>query len=221
MKEESMKNAYVMKIFYGDCEPDLRIISSNDGEIISDRTQACIRARKIMDHLYKVTEVLVFEISENDIADYEDLEYSENQVVKLFMNVGRIVNGKIYTFGRKTSDNCSFAVCGIVNASAEVIGIGNTAEEAFADAWNNLDYEEEYTGSPEQLDRLNSDYATNIVYISKEAVKRVNDGDCILFQSGSLVYHIADKDSYEVCTRKEYIHALMTDYDRNFHEWLD
>ena len=108
-----------------------------------------------------------------------------------------------------------------MNASAKVIGIGNTAEEAFADAWNNLDYEEEYTGSPEQLDRMNIDYATNIVYISKEAVKRVNDGDCILFQSGSLIHHIADKDSYEVCTRKEYIHALMTDYDRNFHEWLD
>ena len=103
-----MKNAYVMKIFYGDCEPDLRIISSNNGEIISDLTQACVRARKIMDHLYKVTETLVFEISEKDIAAYEDLEYSENQVVKLFRNISRIVNGKIYTFGRKTSDNCSF-----------------------------------------------------------------------------------------------------------------
>lgn len=221
MKEESMKNAYVMKTFYGDCEPELRLIRNKDGEIISDRTQACVQARKIMDHLYKVTEALVFEISEKDVSAYEDLDYSESQVVKLFMNIARIVNGKIYTFGRKTSDNCSFAVCGIIKASAEVIGIGNTAEEALADTWYRLGYEEGYTGSPEQLDRMNIDYATNIVYISKEAVKRVNDGDCILFQSGSLVHHIADKDSYEVCTRKEYIHALMTDYDRNFHEWLD
>lgn len=216
-----MNNAYVMKIFYGDCEPELRLIRNKDGEIISDLTQACVRARKIMDHLYKVTEALVFEISEEDAAVYEDLEYSENQVVKLFRNIGRIVNGKIYTFGRKTSDNCSFAVCGIINASAEVIGIGNTAEEALADTWYRLGYEEGYTGSPEQLDRLNSEYATNIVYISKEAVKRVNDGDYILFQSGSLIHHIADKDSYEVCTRKEYIHALMTEYDSNFNEWQE
>ena len=125
-----MKKAYVMKAFYGDGEPDLRLIRGYYGEIVSDYIQARTSAAYLPSN---ATEALIFKISEEDAAVYEDLEYSESQVVELARNNARILNGKYYYFGRKTSDNCSFAVCGIINASAEVIGIGNTAEEALAD----------------------------------------------------------------------------------------
>lgn len=212
-----MKKAYVMKTFYGIGEPELRLIRDKGGKITSDYIQARTSAAYIPSN---ATEALVFKISEEDAAVYEDLEYSEGQVVELARNNARILNGKFYYFGRKTSDNCSFAVCGIINASAEVIGIGNTAEEALADTWYRLGYEEGYTGSPEQLDRLNSSYATTIAYITEEAVKRVEDGDYTL-HSGNLILHNACKDAFEVCTKEEYIHVLMTEYDSNFHEWQE
>lgn len=216
-----MKKAYVMKTFYGDGEPDLRLIRRKDGEIISNRPRACINAGLAICYLNKATEVLVFEISEEDVAAYEDLDYSESQVVKLVRKQVRILNGKIYNFGRKISNNGSFAVCGVIKGSDEIIGIGNTAEEAFADTWYRLGYEERYIGSSEQLDRLSSNYGTTIAHISEEAVKGVEDGDYTLFQSGNLVYHLAYKDTYEVCTEKEYILALMTEYDSNFNEWQE
>ena len=213
-----MKNAYVMKIFYGDCEPELRLIRNKDGEIISNRTQACTYAEDLHARLKNSSETLVFEISEKDAAVYEDLDYSESQVVKLIMDDFRILNKELYFCGRKISHNGRFAVYGTIGSSQELLGIADTPEIALLYAWNNSGYEDKYIGSPEQLDRLNRDYATEIFNISEEALKRVQDrGDDL--DLGDLIFHETYRNEYEICTKEEYIHALMTDYESNFYVW--
>lgn len=215
-----MKKAYVMKTFYGIGEPDLRLIRDKGGKITSDCIQACTYAEYALDFMAKATEALVFEISKKDAAVYEDLDYGESQVVKLIRRDFRILNKEPYFFGRKISHNGRFAVYGTIGSSQEVLGIADKPEIAFLYAWNNSGYEDQYIGSPEQLDRLNRDYATELANVSEEALKRAQDkGDDL--DLSDLVFHMTYRDSYEICTKEEYIHVLMTEYDSNFYEWQE
>ena len=214
-----MKKAYVMKSFDGYGEPMLDLIMDSNGNVVNNREDALLIAESFADMFStKVTDVLVFEIEAKDVSIYDALEYTEDQVVGLFRNSTRIMHRKLVNIGRMAVDSGNIAVCGNPGLSFEVMGIGETIEKSLREAWSIAGYEEEYTGSEEQLDRLDSDCAISTATISQAAEDLVRDGYHDLDES-YLIFHKTYKDRYEICTRKEYIHMLMTGSEDNTFQW--
>lgn len=214
-----MRKAYVMQSFDGFSDPRLDLIMDNNGKVVNDRDDALLIAESFSEMFStKVTDILVFEIEAKDVSIYDALEYTEDQVVGLFRNSTRIMHGKLVNIGRMAVDAGNIAVCGNPGFSFEVMGIGETTEKALREAWNIM-YKEEYTGSEEQLDRLNSDCAISTATISQAAEDIVRDGYHDLDECEDLIFHQTYKDRYEICTRKEYIHMLMTGSEDNTFHW--
>lgn len=213
----SERKAYVMAQFMNDCDPVLTLVRDKDSKIVDDKDRACSIIREKT--LLKVIETILFVIPYEAAENFEDIEYTEDMAVDFCRNGRRFMRGMNVEYGRQiVLSDSYFVVGGICEDSHSVMGWAKSRGEALRQAWVFAGYDEEYTGSDDQLDRLNCDFAFSVYIASKKVISLLEEG--YDFADGLFFVNKVFSTDYEICTREEYIHA-MVNYDKYpLRSWL-
>ncbi len=220
--EEKMeeKKVYVLRGFFGTgLEEVASTIVTVTGSAINYREEAIKRAKVIIEESDNMVEALVHEIDASKEKSWGFDDLSEENTVELLLKE-QIWDDrwhKIVYVGRELEKPGKGYV--VVASNGRVLGLGWTEEEAFADAWENCEYEEEWIDSDDQRDTLNEDYAIDVMRASKDAMSLIYEGENSLRCTDKLITRATHRDEYNIYTREEYIRALVNDEDGWASHW--
>lgn len=214
--EEKMeeKKVYVLRGFFGTgLEEVASLIVTVTGSVINYRKEAIRRAKVLIEESDNMVEALVHEIDASKEKDWGFNDLSEENAVELLLKE-QIWDDrwhKIVYVGRELEKPGKGYV--VVASNGRVLGLGWTEEEAYADAWNNCEYQEEWIDSDDQRDTLNEDYAIDVMRASKDAMKAIEEGEVYLKCTDVLITRATGLNEYDIYTREEYIRALVNNED--------
>ncbi len=220
--EEKMeeKKVYVLRGFFGTgLEEVASTIVTVTGSAINYREEAIKRAKVIIEESDNMVEALVHEIDASKEKSWGFDDLSEENTVELLLKE-QIWDDrwhKIVYVGRELEKPGKGYV--VVASNGRILGLGWTEEEAFADAWENCEYEEEWIDSDDQRDTLNEDYAIDVMRASKDAMSLIYEGENSLRCTDKLITRATHRDEYNIYTREEYIRALVNDEDGWASHW--
>lgn len=208
------KKVYVLRGFFGTgLEEVASTIVTVTGSAINYREEAIKRAREIIEESDNMVEALVHEIDASKEKDWGFDDLGEETVVELLLkeNIWDYRRHKIVCVGRELEKPGKGYV--VVASNGRILGLGWTEEEAYADAWENCEYEEEWTDSDDQRDTLNADYAIDVMRASKDAMSLIYEGENSLRCTDKLIFRGAHRNEYDIYTKEEYIRALVNNED--------
>lgn len=208
------KKVYILRGFFGTgLEEVASTIVTEVGSAINYRKDAIRCAKVLIEESDNMVEALVHEIDASKEKDWGFSDLSEENAVELLLkeNIWDYRRHKIVCVGRELEKPGKGYV--VVASNGRVLGLGWTEEEAFADAWNNCEYEEEWTDSDDQRDTLNADYAINVMRASKDAMEAIYEGEVYLKCTDVLITRATGLNEYDIYTKEEYIRALVNNED--------
>ena len=220
--EEKMedKKVYVLRGFFGTgLEEVASLIVTEVGTVINYREEAIRRAKVLIEESDNMVEALVHEIDASKEKGWGFDDLSEENAVELLLKEQMWDDRwhKIVYVGRELEKPGKGYV--VVASNGRVLGLGWTEEEAFSDAWNNCEYEEEWTDSEDQRDTLNEDYAIDVMRASKDAMSLIYEGENRLRCTDKLITRATHRDEYDIYTKEEYIRALVNNEDGWASHW--
>ena len=214
--EEKMedKKVYVLRGFFGTgLEEVASTIVTVTGSAINYREEAIKRAREIIEESDNMVEALVHEIDASKEKDWDFSDLKEENAVELLLKE-QIWDDrwhKIVYVGRELEKPGKGYV--VVASNGRVLGLGWTEEEAFADAWNNCEYQEEWIDDDDHRDTLNADYAIDVMRASKDAMEAIYEGENSLRCTDKLITRATGMNEYDIYMKDEYIKALVNNED--------
>ena len=214
------KKVYVLRGFFGTgLEEVASLIVTVVGTVINYREEAIRRAKVLIEESDNMVEALVHEIDASKEKGWGFDDLSEENAVELLLKEQMWDDRwhKIVYVGRELEKPGKGYV--VVASNDRVLGLGWTEEEAYADAWNNCEYEEEWTDSEDQRDTLNEDYAIDVMRASKDAMSLIYEGENRLRCTDKLITRATHTDEYKIYTKEEYIRALVNNEDGWASHW--
>ena len=208
------KKVYVLRGFFGTgLEEVASLLVTEVGSVINYRGEAIRRAKVLIEQSDNMVEALVHEIDASKEKDWGFDDLSEENAVELLLkeHIWDDRWHKIVYVGRELEKPGKGYV--VVASNGRVLGLGWTEEEAYANAWENCEYEEEWTDSDDQRDTLNEDYAIDVMRASKDAMSLIYEGENSLRCTDKVFSRATHRDEYDIYTKDEYIRALVNDED--------